>query len=94
MPIVGVKSKKQLMKILELQRVLISKSGVPFRQIQQNMKEMTDYKVACGIKMARIKPPSLQRFGGFLLPIFQESNFRSKQSVVQYPRSYTDRKVP
>ena len=37
---------------------------------------------------------SPKRFGGFLLPIFQESNFRSKQSVVQYPRSYTDRKVP
>ena len=50
------------------------------------------------VKMVGIKPPSPQktrkRFGGFLLPIFQESNFRNKQSVVQYPRSYTDRRVP
>ena len=35
-----------------------------------------------------------KRFGGFLLPIFQESNFRNKQSVVQYPQSYIGRKVP
>ena len=39
-------------------------------------------------EVAKIKPPSPKRFGGFLLPIFQESNFRNKQSVVQYLRSY------
>lgn len=38
--------------------------------------------------MTEIKPSSPQRFGGFLLPILQESNFRNKQSMVQYPRSY------
>ena len=38
--------------------------------------------------MVGIKPPSLKRFEGLILPILVESNFRNKQSVVQYPRSY------
>ena len=31
---------------------------------------------------------SPKRFGGFFCPFLEESNFRNKQSMVQYPRSY------
>lgn len=39
--------------------------------------------------MAGIKPPSPQKIWRFYSAHFlEESNFRNKQSMVQYPRSY------
>ena len=39
--------------------------------------------------MSRIKPPSPQKIWRFSSAQFlEESNFRNKQSMVQYPRSY------